>query len=182
MKGDLQVGQLLVRLVQKVGQYGPQDGLVAHNEDVFLPLHLHDDWFQTQHQIRIRLSASISEMKLVLITEGKVFGMGGGNLFVGETITDPSIEFVKGLPVETRIGKLGGCLDGALKGACPHGQRIVAVELSQDGGQGMGKLPSTICQGGIATYPSALIVRRLSMLLGTPRHEAREEGEGIPER
>lgn len=164
VEGDLQIGQLLVRLIQKVCEDGPQDRLVGNDENVLLTLHLHDDRLQTQHQIRVRLAAAVAEAELVLVAEGKVLGIGRSDLLVGQAIADARVQLVKGLPVQTRMGKMGGGLDGALERAGPDRQGIVAVDLAEDGRQGAGKLPATLAQRRIASDPSALVMSRLPML------------------
>lgn len=42
-------------LVQKVGQQASHDGLMTDNQNIFLPLQLHDHWFQTLDQVFIGL-------------------------------------------------------------------------------------------------------------------------------
>lgn len=42
-------------LIQEVGQQTPHDGLVADDQNVLLPLQLHDDWLQTLDQVLVRL-------------------------------------------------------------------------------------------------------------------------------
>lgn len=43
------------RFVQEIGQQAAHYGLVAHDQDIFLPLKLHDDWFQAMNQVFVGL-------------------------------------------------------------------------------------------------------------------------------
>lgn len=43
------------RFVQEIGQQAAHYSLVAHDQDVFLPFKLHDDWFQTMNEVFIGL-------------------------------------------------------------------------------------------------------------------------------
>lgn len=42
-------------LVQEVGQQTPHDGLMTDDQDILLPLQLHDDWLQAVDQVLVRL-------------------------------------------------------------------------------------------------------------------------------
>lgn len=53
VQGNLDVGQLLVCLVQKVSQDGSQDCLVSDNQNVLLTLQLHNHRFQAENQVGI---------------------------------------------------------------------------------------------------------------------------------
>lgn len=55
MTPPCQTVALTCALVQEVGQEAAHDGLVADDQDVLLPLQLHDDWLQPLHQVFIRL-------------------------------------------------------------------------------------------------------------------------------
>lgn len=63
-------------LVQEVGQQTPHDGLMADDEDVLLPLQLHDDRLQTVDQVLVRLkrtkatSCLYASILLVTVTVG----------------------------------------------------------------------------------------------------------------
>lgn len=46
-------------LIQEVGQQTPHDGLVADDQNVLLPLELHDDRLQTLDQVLIRLRGRV---------------------------------------------------------------------------------------------------------------------------
>lgn len=43
------------RFVQEIGQQAAHYSLVAHDQDIFLPFKLHDDWFQTMNQVLVGL-------------------------------------------------------------------------------------------------------------------------------
>lgn len=43
------------RFVQEIGQQAAHYSLVAHDQDIFLPFKLHDDWFQTMNKVFIGL-------------------------------------------------------------------------------------------------------------------------------
>lgn len=43
------------RFVQEIGQQAAHYSLVAHDQDIFLPFKLHDDWFQTMNEVFIGL-------------------------------------------------------------------------------------------------------------------------------
>ncbi len=42
-------------LIQEVGQQAAHDSLVADNQDVLLPLQLHDDWLHPLDQVLVGL-------------------------------------------------------------------------------------------------------------------------------
>jgi len=46
---------LTCSLVQEVGEQAAQDGLMADDQNVLLPLQLHDSRFQALHQVLVRL-------------------------------------------------------------------------------------------------------------------------------
>ena len=49
-----------------------QDGLVADNEDVLLPLELHDDGLEPDDNVAVRLAATVAVVELVLVAIRKV--------------------------------------------------------------------------------------------------------------
>ncbi len=53
----MNVFSLTSTLVQEVGQQTSHDGLVTDDQDVLLPLQLHDDRLQTLHEVFVRLHA-----------------------------------------------------------------------------------------------------------------------------
>ena len=97
MKWNLDVRKLFQRVIHKVRKDGPQHRLVTNYHNVSLPLQLHDDWLQPEHQVPIglqketelllvcalltailastHLSSLVAVVKLVVITRGKVEGV-----------------------------------------------------------------------------------------------------------
>ena len=72
---NLDVGELFVRVVHKVGVDAAQNGLMSDDQNVALSLQLHDNGLQPKNNIAVRLSSSIAVVELVLISVCKVLGV-----------------------------------------------------------------------------------------------------------
>lgn len=71
-------------LVQEVGQQTSHDGLMTDDEDILLPLQLHDDRLQTVDQVLVRLKSTKATTCLhtiiVTVTVTALATAGGAHL------------------------------------------------------------------------------------------------------
>jgi hypothetical protein len=87
-------GTALLRYVHEVGVDAAQDGLVGDDQDVFAALKFHDDGFQADDDVAIRLAAEVAVVVLVFITGLEVGWVLLCNILVSETVADSRVELV----------------------------------------------------------------------------------------
>jgi len=97
---------LLLRHVLEVGVDAAEDGLVGHDEDVFAALEFHDDGFETDHNIAVRLPAQVTVVVLVIVAGLEVVGIPLFDLGVGEAVANAAVEFVESFPLELLKGSV----------------------------------------------------------------------------
>ena len=98
MKRAFDVRQLIGGFVEEIAEDAAHDGLMADDEDVFLPVQLHDDGLQPRDQVLIRFAPRIPIVILILISLGEILRKLLLNLLVGHLVTDASVDFVEGFP------------------------------------------------------------------------------------
>lgn len=84
---------------------------MGDNQDVLAALQLHDNGFQPDDDVTVRLAAKIAIVVLVLVALFEILGVFLFNLRVRETIADAGIEFVKRFPLELFKRQESCCLD-----------------------------------------------------------------------
>lgn len=107
VQGHLHPRGFFLRYVHVVGVNASQHGLMRHDDDIFAPFQLHDDGFQSDHDIAVGFAASVPVVVLVVVAGSEIFGVLGFDFGVGEAVADPGIEFVEGFPFEFVVA-LGG--------------------------------------------------------------------------
>ena len=92
------------------------------DENVLASLQLHDDGFQSNDNIPIRLSTEIAVVVLVLVALRKVLGVFLLDFAVGQAVANTRIEFVQRFPFEFLKSEEACGLDGALQCGGPNGK------------------------------------------------------------
>ena len=81
-------------LIEKISEETSHDRLMADDQDVLLPLQLHDDGFETSDDVLIRFSPGIPIMVLVLVSLRKVLGKFLLHLLVSHLVADSRVDLV----------------------------------------------------------------------------------------
>jgi len=96
------------------------------DENVLGSFKFHDDWLQSNDNITVRLSSSISVVVLVVVAGTEVFRVLALDFLVGHAVAETRLELVERLPLERLPRGLGGeearGLDRALERRGPDGQ------------------------------------------------------------
>jgi hypothetical protein len=122
------------------------------NQDIFAALQLHDNGFQADHDVAIRLAAEIAVVVLVLVALRKVFGVFLFDLGVREAVADARVQLVEGFPFELLKGEKSCGLYRALERRGPYGEpATVADRFRYQTRQGMRVGFSPLRDVGIAT-------------------------------
>ena len=122
VKRNLHPRTLLLRHIHKVCIDAPENGLVRNNQDVFATLKFHDDRFQADDDVAIRLTAQISIVVLVLIALRKVLRILLFDFSICQTIADTRVKFIQGLPFKLLEGEKSRSLYSSLQSRRPDGQ------------------------------------------------------------
>jgi len=78
---------------------------MGHNQNILGAFQFHDDGLETDHNITVRFTATVSVVVFVVIAGLEIFGVLFFDLGVGEAIADAGIEFVQGFPLELVVGR-----------------------------------------------------------------------------
>lgn len=76
---------------------------MGDDENIFASLEFHNDGFQTNDHVAVRLSASVSVVILILISGLEVFRVLVLDFLVCKAVTDAGIQFVQSLPLQLVI-------------------------------------------------------------------------------
>lgn len=124
MKRNLHPWALLLGSVEEVGVDATEDSLVGHDHDILTTLQFHDDWFQANDNIPVRLSSTVAVVVLVFVSSCEVIGVLLGNILVSEPVANTGVEFVQSLPFKFLkacfSGKVTSSLDCTLKCGRPN--------------------------------------------------------------
>ena len=143
MQRTLHVRQIHGVLIQEISQQTSHDCLVTDDEDVLLPLQLHDDWLETRDQVLIRFSPRISVVEFVLVSLGKVFRVLLLNLFISHLIADSGVDFIESLPgFSWRVDERRSLLSSLVMRS-PNA-KLGNLFLFDEGGQSFGEGPSPL--------------------------------------
>ena len=97
---DLGPGRLVGAGIHKVRVDAADDGLVRHDDHVAAPLEFHDDRFQPDDDVTVRLAAAVSVVVFVVVASLEVFGVAILDLLVGEAVADARVDLVEGFPFQ----------------------------------------------------------------------------------
>ena len=114
------VWDFFLRDVMEVSIDSAQYSLVAYDDDIVLSLHFHNDWFESNDDIAVALSASVSVVVLVFVAISVVFWVVFLDLLVRHTIADAGVELVERLPSQLWVGEVSCSLDGAFECGSPQ--------------------------------------------------------------
>lgn len=92
---------------------------MRHDQDVLAALQFHDDGFEADDYVPVRLPSQVAVVVLVLVAGGEVLGVALFDLGVGEAVANAAVELIERLPLELLEGEEAGGLDGAFERRCP---------------------------------------------------------------
>ena len=97
---------------------------MCHDDNVLASLQLHNDRFQADDHVAVRLASPVTVIVFIVVAGAEVFRVGVFDFLVGHAVADSRIELVERLPFELvvslfRRGKMTGGLDRAAKGRGP---------------------------------------------------------------
>ena len=69
------------------------------NDNVLAPLEFHDNRLEANHNVTIRLAASIAIVVFVIVTGSKIFRVGIFDFLIGKAVTNTGIQLVEGFPL-----------------------------------------------------------------------------------
>lgn len=99
MQGNFHPWALLLGRVQEIGVDAAENRLVGDNDHIFAALQLHDNRFQSDDNVAVRLAAPVAIVVLVLVARGKILGVFLRDILIGEPVADTRVELVKSLPL-----------------------------------------------------------------------------------
>lgn len=129
VQGHVHPRALRLVLFHEIGVDAAQNGLVRDNENVFAALKLHDDGFEADDNVAVRLSGGIAIVVLVVVTRDKILGIPVFDFLVGQAIADTRVELVQRLPLQlvVMLRQPAGSGDGAFQCRGPYGERAVIL-------------------------------------------------------
>ena len=129
VEGYLHPGALALVDVVEVGEDAADHGLVRDDDDVLGPLELHDDGFEADDDVAVRLAPAVPVVVLVVVASLEVLRVLGLDLRVRHAVADTRLELVEGLPLQRLpphlLRQVLRRLDCPFQRRRPDGQRLV---------------------------------------------------------
>lgn len=125
MQGYLHPGALLLTHIVEVRVNATKDCLMGDDDDVLATLQLHDDGFETDHNVTIRLAATIAIVVFVVIASFEIFWIFFFDLLVSQSIADARVKLVERLPFKLVVAVLSeeaGSLNSPFESRGPDDQ------------------------------------------------------------
>ena len=106
---------------------------MGDNDYVLAPLKFHDDRLQTDHNVTVALTSTVTVVVLVIISSFEVFWILFLDLLICKPIAYTGIKFVQCLPLELiisfwRCRKEARRLDGAFESRRPYCQLAIITD------------------------------------------------------
>lgn len=155
---------LILGDIHKVRINAPQHGLMRHNHDIFTPLHLHNNRFQPNHHITIRLSSLVTVVVFIVVTSAEIFRIGFLNFFVGETVANSGVKFVESFPLLFGVGEVVRGLDRTFHGRGPERDVGVTDGFTDEAGEVVGVLVAAGREVGVTADAAGYVEFRFTML------------------
>lgn len=77
---------------------------MGDNQNILGAFELHNNGFQTDHDVTVGFTATISIVVFVVIAGLEIFGILFFDLGVGKTVADARVEFVERFPLKLVVG------------------------------------------------------------------------------
>jgi len=95
---------------------------MTYHQYILLSFQFHDNGFQSNDNVSVTLSPTVSIVELVGITIAEIFGEFFFDFFVRHAIADTGVELVEGFPLEFVVRKTFCGLNCSAESGCPDCQ------------------------------------------------------------
>ncbi len=166
MQRHLHPGRLFLADVLEVGVDATEDSLVSDDEDVVGTLELHDDGFEADDNVAVRLPTPVAVVVLVRVALLEVFRVLLLDLLISQSVTHPRIDLVQSFPLAlVKHDEETTGLDRALERRRPDSQlSAVPHGLAQEIWQGLSISLAALREIGISAKLAIEVVLGFAML------------------